>query len=476
MKKRILALLLAGLLTASLASCVTSDHRPDNNTSGNQSESQQTPPDTPSDPSENWTEVNETVYVITDNLELTPVSDGGTAIKVTLMSELQRVKISENGKTSMVEKDGIRYTVLSSCLSKEDLLGKNLTACSDKTMYAKRADVAVYKYASSSLSCSKVIKYLNTNDQVTVVATGTTWCKIRDNETYYFIKTANLSSDKVLDYDKVDYSSYFTDCDQTTVYVTASAINVYKNASFNATKIAWPVKGDKVFVIATGTIDGTKWSKILVPDAVEAGQTQTYTVGYAASKNLSTSAPTGKVTLQNMLEQYPAFKQTDKTMYVLAETSTLSIRSTPDYPADNIVDYLSSKAAVKVVATATINDMRWAMIEYTLDNEKGYYFVGAANLTPNEDGSAAPLTLEELLDKYSFESCESKTVYATGTVKCNTEPKNQTNVTKQLKKGDQVTLIAKGTVDYVEWYLFQIEGDGNYYFAGAGLFAEAAAE
>ena len=76
MKKRILALLLAGLLTASLASCINKTPRPDLNGTGTEDEQTQEDTSTPPPSTQiTWIEDNTTVYVIASSVTLTNVDD-----------------------------------------------------------------------------------------------------------------------------------------------------------------------------------------------------------------------------------------------------------------------------------------------------------------------------------------------------------------------------------------------------------------
>ena len=106
--------------------------------------------------------------------------------------------------------------------------------------------------------------------------------------------------------------------------------------------------------------------------------------------------------------------------------------------------------------------------------EGEYYFVSYKYLTTDPDGEAAPLTLDQLINLYpAFTKCAEKTVYAKGVVNCNTSPENQTEVAKKLAKGDAVTVVATGKVNYADWYIFKT-ADGSYFFAGQDLFSESA--
>jgi hypothetical protein len=116
------------------------------------------------------------------------------------------------------------------------------------------------------------------------------------------------------------------------------------------------------------------------------------------------------------------------------------------------------------------------MIEF---EEGVYYFIGSPSkyLTTDPQGNPAPLTLEQLLEKYSFTDIEDKTVSAKADVYYNTTPSNPDVATaKKLTKDQQVTVVASGTVNYAQWYIFTIEGDNTYYFAGAEHFQDVTPE
>lgn len=477
MKKRILALLLAGLLTASMVSCITTKPRPDGPGLGGGTEDQQTMDDTETDPvvTVTWISTDKTVYVTPASTTLTKVDDSTATVKVNQLTELHCIKISSDAKRCIVERDGVQYYVSADKVTDEDLLGKSFTECAPKTMYAKKA-VNVRKFASDNNAYSTVIKTLKINDSVTVVAEGTNWSKIKvDENTFYFVYAEFLSDTEVKDPDNEDFSAYFTDLNPTVkLYVTApSSLTVRVNASTESSPLTYLVTNAEVTALAQGTIEGIKWYKILVPDDIKEGQTQTYSIGYATDKYLSETKGSVSMTLDEMIEQYSfTKKETPQELYVSSDA--LFVRSTPAFPAanDNIVATLAKKDTVKVVAVGTVDDNNWAMIE--LDGK--YCFVGYSKLTTDPNGTPmeVPLSFAELLSKYQFTECTEKTVYAKGTVKCNTSPTNQETAPKTLTAGNSVKVLATGTVSYVEWYLFQIEGDTNFYFAGASLFTDVA--
>ena len=485
MKKRLLALLLAGLITATLVSCSTEREREDNTKDPNGTEAEQTrPTENETDPpiTVTWTDVDEAVYVLANSLTLTSVDDGTATVKAAKLEKLHRVKVS-NTQRCIVEKDGKQYYASSKDLTTDDILGEGFTKLSkEKTMYAKSV-VNIRSYASTADN-GNIVAGLKINDTVTVVATGDVgdlnWSKIKVTEEgktmYYFVSSKYLSDKQVADPNGTDYSQYFTPCKDTTMYVVVEkSLVLRKNAHLDADDLAYLLPDAEVIVIATGTVDGMTWSKIKVANEVKPGDPQTYTIGYVNSAYLSPVPGGEEMTLDKMLILYPSFTKKDpaETMYVSAES--LNVRSTPTFPAStdkgNIVAGLKKKDQVKVVATGTVADTRWAMIEY---GEGVFYFVGLSYLTVDPDGNPTPESVDELIAKYGFTKLEAaKTYYATGKVNCYTTPGTSGTVAKELKANDKVTVYAKGEKDGAEWYLFQIDGSAIYYFAGASLFTDS---
>ena len=484
MKKRLLALLLAALLTATLASCSTERGREDDTKAPSGTEAEQTrPEENETDPpiTVSWTDVDEVVLVTSDSLTLTSVDDASAKLTVSKLEKLHRVAVSNLGQ-SKVEKDGKIYTASSDKLTTDDLLGERFTSLSaEKTMYAN-AVVNIREYAS--VSAPKVGTGLKRNDAVTVVATGdvgdVNWSKIKvteDGKTfYYFVSSKYLSSAQTVDPDDVDYSSYFTSCADTKMYVVVEqSLVLRKNPHFESKDIAYLLNDAEVTVVAKGVVEGVEWSKIKIADEVKEGDPQTYTIGYVTSAYLSPVKGGEEMTLDKMLTVYPTFtkKENAETMYVSAES--LNVRSTPMFPSStetgNIVAGLKKKDQVKVVATGTVGDTRWAMIEY---GEGVFYFVGLSYLTVDPDGNPTPESLDELIEKYGFTKLDaSKAYYAKGKVNCYTMPNTTGTVAKELKANDKITVYASGEKNGAEWYLFQVEGSVVYYFAGASLFTES---
>lgn len=476
MKKRIVALLLAGILTASLASCTTTKDR-ENSTGG--TENVQT-----RDPNANgnngtpivtvtWQEVNETVYVTASSVTLVGVENTSQTAKASQMDRLTRVKIGSNGK-SVVVKDNVQYTVDTKSVTAEDLLGEGFTTLTTpKTMYAAASAVNIRRYATSEYSFSTIIKTLELNETVTVIAEGNKWSKISYNNQQYFVFSSLLADEAQSDPD--DASNYPTPTpltQQVDKYVSGcETVALRKQPSSKATALSYLSKDTKVTVVATVTVNGNSWSKVLVPMKVEEGQSADNIEGFISTYYLAnTLGGVVEITLDEMLSQYPDFKKVDP-IQVLYATDSLNVRSTPEIPEDankdNKVGGLKKAEQAKVVAIGTSGEIVWAMIDY---GNKGYCFVSYAYLTPDSSGNPAAPSFEQLLATYSdFQACTERTVYAKGVVNCNTAPENQSEVSKKLAAGEAVTVLATGTVRGNGWYLFRTQ-DGGLYFAGTSMF------
>ncbi len=480
MKKRLLALLLAGIITAAMASCTTETGREDGSQNGTEAEQTINPGDTQEPSIAGWTNVDETVYVaIRDGITLTAV-EGGATVKANIGDTLRRVRVSNTGK-SEVEKNGIRYYADSDKLTANDIVGATFAVCDPTvTKYGKDKDgVNIRAFATTKSASLGTLKF---NESVTVVAEGLVgqdgWSKVQFNkngtQVTGFISTSYLSDSILPDYDKIDYKEHFTNCEPVTKYVVVeNSVRMRVNANLNSSVAKYLNNGDAVILLATGTVDGMNWSKIKVADKVEEGDTQTYTEGYLASSYLFDNAGGTIMTLDAMLAAYPALKKeaTPLTLYVSNEADSLNVRSSPDFVGSgNIIGSaaLKKQDTVKVVARGVVNEKVVALLEITQDGKTIYGFVNAKYLTSDPDGTPV-ISLDLLLMTYNFTAITPKTMKAKGPVNCNSKPENESD-TKKLEDGQIVTVYAQGESKGVIWYIFQKEANGPYYFAGADKF------
>ena len=483
MKKRILALLLAGILTASLASCVTSGGRNDNESTGGTEEFQTRGEDTTAVTPVTWTEVDETVYVTSSAMTLVSVENASTTAVVRQLEQLKRIKVGSN-KKDIVVKDNVQYYADHANLTTEDIKGENMVDCAETVMYANTA-ANIRKYATSSYSFSTVIKTLKVNETVTVVAKSEKWYRIRYTDgNLYYVFASLLSEAPVTDPNDLNNYPTISDLPKeewVSMYVSTSQLACRQAPSTRADEVPGVTlkKEDKVTVIATVMVDGLEWSKILVPMEAGEGTGGGNYVGFVASNCLSETKGGGSaMTLDEMMALYNTFEllPAPTTMYVKkgAEENRpvidLHVRSTPAIPEkkdENIVATLTTKDAVTVVAIGDGDEIVWAMIHY---GEGEYYFVSYSYLTTDPEGDEVPLTLEQLIKLYpAFTKCEERVEYATKSVNCNTKPENQTDVAKKLVAGEAVTIVAEGDINYYKWYIFKTS-DGSLYFAAHDVF------
>ena len=472
-------------MTASMASCVTS--KGNGTPTGTETDPPQQGQTDPVD-AVTWQEVNETVYVTADTMTLIGVDNASDVTSVKQVDKLQRVKIGSNGK-SIVIKGETQYYADSVGLTNIDLLGESFVTCEPTTMYVS-SKVNVRKYATDQFAFSTKIDTRNVNDTVEVIAKGASWYKINYQNNQYYVFAEYLSTEPVFDPNTQTYPTFdeLPANERYTLYVVNTnslKLRKYPSGHDKTEIVTYLASGTAITVVAKKTIDGDKWIKVIVPKAVESGQSAGNYEGYLYEESSFLSASnTGSTaaTLEDMLREYTGFTKLEnaQTMYVLAKSAVLTIRSTPRFPGENedsnIVGAFNAKTEateadpIKVVATGTADDTLWAMVEYA---EGEYYFVSYKHLTVNADGTPTPLTLEQLLSLHpTFTELEtSKAATAASTVNCNTAPKNDTDVKKVLAAGDAVTIVAEGEVNYVKWYIFQTaDSTTEYYFASANMF------
>ena len=478
MKKRILALLLAGLITASMASCVSSGKRPDlggPDDTGGSEETQSRQEEETTDPNltVTWNDASGTFYVVSSSLTLTPVTSGGQSIKVKLMDELTRVKISSDEKRSIVEVDGVQYYVSNTYLSDQDLPGKKFTSCNIK-MYAI-SEVNIRAYASID-EFSTVIAGLKKGDEVTVIgqgeSSGMNWCKIqyvgKDEKTHeYFVSAKYLSEDP--NAELTDYSQYFTACDPEEIWYVndqTEHLNLRDVPSVEAdSQIKLTInKGDAVTVIKKGTGDYQNWFYIRFPDEKQEGLPQTYTEYYVNKTGLTETKV--ELSLDELIEKYGFTKEaTPLTRYT---TGNLNVRKSPEVIEGNTeLVGLTKAAKITVLANGIVDGKQWSIFEYSTGV---YRFVRSSYLTTSSDGTEVP-TLQTLLENNpEFTQVTAITVYAKEKAVGITSFDND-KTTKEFPKDTAVTKVAEGTKSGARWYIVKDSTD-TYYFVGANFFTE----
>ncbi len=489
MKKRVIALLLAGLMTASLASCVAGSGNNGGGTEGEQTRPQATTGATVNQ----FNDVDQTVYVISNTAKLlTDVSSAVGALNVNKLTELHRVKVSD--QWSVVEYNGTQYYIASASVTADDILGKNFTPVSPAaTMYVASNGVNIRAYASAE-SFSGVVTNLTKNAQVSVIAKGLSgireWSKIQftDGEGATkegFVRSDLLSATEVVDPDPVDYSKFF-DALQTpvTMYVYTPGepdgnINLRNAPTTEGSTWAGSLKnGTKVEVIATAKSDSdyTDWCRIRVERPKDnPNDPQFYDEYYVHTSGLSLIQGGQASSLDDLLKLYSAFSKVNKTMYVAnSAPDGLNIRSTPDVTvSNNVITGFTPKTELKVVAQGTQGGVFFYVIEFQHEEKTTFGFVSAKYVTPDANGTPVQ-SLEQLLLEYNtFTKLDPAKTYVVTAAQVNCSlSAAEWSTAKTLAKDAEVTVLAQGTYKGASLYILEI--DGNCYFADSAAFTAKA--
>ena len=486
MKKRIVALLLAGLMTtAALTACrVQGNFDNPNGTEPNQGSSSQTTTTKPEDiynpPSTTFEETDELVYATGEiSLRKEATNSSTELAKIPVETELHCTK--KNTSWYFVEYNGQEGYVSKTNVTKNKFVPIN--EAGSKVMYAneKKINVRLYPYASASIEGS-----YNRNDEVTVIASNGDWYKIQYSETKtYYVSTTCLSDTKWVDplddsaYDELFNQGILTD---KPVMYTTDKVNLRATPRTDTTDniLTTLAKGRAVTVTAKATLDnGSVWVRVVVEilpenegDGIEKKE------GYISFDYLSLYAD--QTTLDSLLSIYPEFTKRDPatTMYVVVD-STIFIRSTPNFPGkndpDNYAETLgSTKESIRqltVLADGTVDDVLWYIVEYTVkegETEKTYRgFVGGKalqQLTTDPEGKLS-LTLEGFLGSYSgkYDILETPvTVTTNGRTNCYVEPNNSEKNPPVIEAGTEVLLVAQEKGVAATWAV--IKNDSGYYF------------
>ncbi len=495
MQKRILALLLAGLLTASMASCVVRGTQ--NETTGpDEDPGYQTttkPNEEETSPTITWTEVDKTIYALSDiKLRREASSVGATICTIPKEAELHCTLTS--AAYSYVEYNGQQGYVLNSYVTDTDITGKTFTPMEggSKIMFVNVDKANIRLYPSDS-DFSTVMGGYELNDEVTVLATNGTWHQIKfvdksNNEKKYYVSASLLSDSKTVSPDDLtQYEGLFSDVAGTPVmYVNGETVNFRKAPSKSATIIAELTLGTEVTVLQKGKVGESEWFYVelkIVSD--QPGVPTTYQEGYISADCLSPYA--GDLTLDELVALY-GFEKINETMYILAEKQ-VNLRSAPVFPdtangdKDNLVTTLSSGKtdikALKIVAKGSYEGYNWCIVEHTMkvDNEDKtvYSFIGGKGLDSLTSDASGKITvsLNDLLVKYpQFTICETQTTITTKSVaNCYGTPDTTGTALKQLASGTTVTLVAEETGSRNNvWYVIK-DADNAYYFVGMEFFA-----
>ena len=493
MKKRIVALLLAGLMTtAALASCRVQNNNPGGTELDDTTPTQTTPAETtPAAPV--WQEVDKSIFTINEvKLRQDATNAGAALASIPKETELHCTK--QSTAWYYVEYDGKQgYVAKTNSVTEINILGTDMVAIEggSKIMYVTAPTLNVRLYPCDNDSFSSKMGSYKLNDEVVVLATNGTWARVQysEDKTYY-VSYAYLSETEVKDpNDTSIYEGLFTDVEGTpTMYVdNVSQVKFRKAPNTNSDELLALSKGDAVTVLQTGEVDGKQWAYAVVEIAPsKPGDGPSYVKGYISLDCLSYT--NGDTTLDDILKIYPEFTKIEATtMYVLLESS-ITIRSTPIFPGDGEDNSLSnpysttdSVKSLTVLATGEVDGTTWFIVEYTKkdgENEKvirGFVGGKALNYLTSDSSGKETVTLEDLMLKYpgQFEKLETTVTVTTKSIaNCYGTPATTNEPLKQLAEGAEVTLVAKEVGSFVTWAVIR-DSEGALYFVNYSLLNQA---
>ena len=504
MKKRIVALLLAGLMaTAALTSCRVQTNDNDNPGGTEPNQNNQTTTTTPDDPSTpatpTWTDVdNKTLYTVSDVKLRKEASDTSEALAT--IPKATAVNCTKQSSTwYCVEYDGKTGYIRKTAVTETNITGNDFVDIEggSKVMYANSKTINVRPYPVQNDTFAAAVGSYSLNDEVVVLAQNDNWYKVKyiknGEEFEYFVSKDCLSEQRVVDPDDDSiYADLFTEVNGEVgveKYVRVSGtVNFRKAPNTKASIIMSLSDGVKVTVLKTGTVDGTAWSYVVVKvESDKEGVPSTYEYGYISSAYLADT--NGDMTLDEFIAYHGFNKIEGGMMYYVLKEATVNLRNTPEFPnteageKDNLVTSIKSGTttetikALKVVATGEVDDTTWFMVEYTKkEGDKETVtrcFVGGKalnNLTTDASGERV-VTIQDLANKYPkltiLETPETKTA----TKKANCYGTNDTTgtVLGTIEVGTEVTVVATETGARPTWYVIQTE-EGKLFFVGIEFF------
>ena len=494
MKKRIIALLLAGLMTtAALASCrVQNNNNPGGTEPDATTPAQTTPAETTiPTPTVTWQDVDKSVFTINEVKLRQDAANNGTAL-ATIPKETELHCTKQNNNWYYVEYNGQQGYVAKASVTEANILGTDMVAVEggSKVMYVKTSTLNVRLYPSDNDNFSTKMGSYKLNDEVVVLATNGTWARIQyaEGKTYY-VSYAYLSDEKVVDPDDTSiYEGMFNDVEDVKMFVdNVSQVKFRKAPNTNSSELLALSKGDAVTVLEIGEVDGKQWAYAVVEVAPDKpGDGPSYVKGYISLDCLSYT--NGDTTLDDILKIYPEFTKIEATtMYVLLDAS-ITIRSTPVFPGKDEDNSLSnpystadSVKALTVLATGEVDGTTWFIVEYTKkDGEstkviRGFVGGKALNYLTSDASGKETVTLDDLMLKYpgQFEKLETPvTVTTKSLANCYGTPATTNEPLKQLAEGAEVTLVAKEVGSFVTWAVVQ-DAEGALYFVNYSLLNQA---
>ena len=500
MKKRIVALLLAGLMTTTaLASCRAQNSNNPNGTEPNQTTASNpqntTNPNDPNNvPTDKWEDVGASVYTY-KNVTLRKEANSTSTALASIPKETELLCIKQNKTWYFVEYDGEEGYILKSSATTINFLPTDFVPLEGgpKVMYANAKTINVRPYPIANDTIAKAVGSYSLNDEVTVVAQNNNWYRVKfidknKVEHLYYVHSSCLSDTKGEDPNIVPADELFTvvaDNVQSapTMYVYGvTHANVRKAPNINADELLTLDKGDAVKILRTIVIDGKEWMHVGVEIAPQRPEDDViYKYGYISSDCLAHT--NGDMTIEDLLNIYTDFTAKEQTMYILQDSS-IFIRSAPAFNDENILfspksgTNLTDIKTIKVLAEGIVKDegtqkdYTWYIVECTQKEGttekivRGFVGGKALDVLTTDPSGKPTVTLEGLLNDYpnQFTILETPvTVTTKSEANCYGTPSTEETPLTKLNTNTTITLVATAKGYDTTWAVIQTS-EGAYYF------------
>ena len=509
MKKRILALLLAGVLAASLVSCVDGDEDPAEGDGTTESTTESgdgyAPSEDEFEEDDVWVEKTATVYTHS-TAYLRKEADGSSDSVTTVpsASTLTRTKVSSTWSfvtyTDETGNNTYEGYISNNYITATNITGSDFQPVANGTQICYALDALNARKYPVAADYSTKMGSFEKDAEIRVVATNGAWLKVlystdeeAETETYYYVSALYVSAEKggaPLATDPYE-ASFVEITPAKTMYISQAGYRLRNEpiVSKDTVLYTFATAGVKVLVTKQGNVtdgDGEvmSWSYVtaFIP-AKTAGDPTTTIEGYIATESLTEEHPgiLNSTTVSEVLALYPTFVSiTPKTMYIVKNASsengtTVNLRATPEIKSTNIISSVTTKkdavkpTEIKVVAT---NNADWYVIERT--DTKGnvsYAFINAdPSYVTSDPAGDVKITPENLSALKNFQVLEQvRTITATGVANGYSLPKVGDKVQYPMKEGDTATLVAVETGANPTWYAIDV--NGVIYFVGMEFFA-----
>ena len=339
----------------------------------------------------------------------------------------------------------------------------DLTYLDDNSSVYVKVEGAILREVANTTKTSTVAKFSGKpTDKLTRtgISTDGSWSRVQLEGVEYYILTSSLTTDDLL-------AETFAEVTEATGYIYDSdggSVNLrtYPSSENAISPILSAIKTGTAVTILKTSSSMSGWVQIRADSKT----------GYVLGKFLKDSAP---ITLDTDFSKYFTEYSEDKTMYVSTEKANLrKIPYSGNEVKGSIVETLEKGNSVTVIGEGTVDDSKWYQIDWVVKGTDGApdqnetYYLHATTLSAT---ATASTSLEDYMTSYPALTSSTKTMYvSTNSLNGRSTPAvekdddgNSVNIVKELKKKDQVNVVAIGLFDGTVWALAQ-DTNSSFYF------------